>query len=322
MKIKYIGLGLAAVMSAAVFAPVSALAGDTSYSGYLDPETGEPLAGPDTENGRTRIRDGMSYDHKTKDFVYSVGTGSNEIHSDVADGMMVNRKVYVSTGKDSSVKVYKDGSEYTGDLSSISAVGSYVVSTQSGSDKSQIFTFEIIGKTIKDHPNILAPDGFYITAASRDEGGVTFDRYSVVAESEDNYHIDFYCIATGTTYSLNVTIDRTAPVISFTGKIEDDGTVKSELKFSGIEDGGYIRAYLDGKKIEPEYNTDKKSGTFYDCGNYKIQAFDAAGNMTEYRFNVLMYFNLNSIIFIALAAAIILAVVVYVIIKRKSLKIG
>ncbi len=44
--------------------------------------------------------------------------------------------------------------------------------------------------------------------------------------------------------------------------------------------------------------------------------------MTEYRFVILTYFTVSSLIFIAFAVAIVVSVAVYILIKRKNLRIG
>ena len=52
------------------------------------------------------------------------------------------------------------------------------------------------------------------------------------------------------------------------------------------------------------------------------QVFDAAGNMKEYRFVILTYFTVSSLIFIALAVVILVSIGIYILIKRKNLRIG
>ena len=49
---------------------------------------------------------------------------------------------------------------------------------------------------------------------------------------------------------------------------------------------------------------------------------DAAGNTKEYDFIILQYFNLQSWIFFLIVLAVIAAVVIYIVMQRKRLKIG
>ena len=64
------------------------------------------------------------------------------------------------------------------------------------------------------------------------------------------------------------------------------------------------------------------TGGVYDSGNYIMRVYDAAGNMTEYTYTILMYFNASSLAFFALVLAVVAAVIVYIVTKRRKLKIG
>ena len=48
---------------------------------------------------------------------------------------------------------------------------------------------------------------------------------------------------------------------------------------------------------------------------------DAAGNTSEYHFTILMYFNLSSLMFMALVVAVAVAVGAYIVISRKRLEV-
>ena len=53
-----------------------------------------------------------------------------------------------------------------------------------------------------------------------------------------------------------------------------------------------------------------------------MRVYDAAGNEKEYTFTIMVYLNVGAWFFILILAAVIIAVFVYVIVKRKHLKIG
>ena len=305
--------------------PVRAAASNIDYSGELDPQTNEPVHQGNTEtgpaSGRVQLSSTMSYDWKNHDFVFSVGSTMNEIHCSAADGMILDRPVSLSTGSDTSIIVFRNGSEYTGSLSTISDVGNYVVSSQQTGDKVRILTFTIVGKTTNAVTIFTAPDGFYITSATRDGEQIYFDRFNTRMDLEGLYHIEYECVATDVIYTLDTTIDRTPPTLSFEGRINDEWQVRSALKFSGLEKGGSIVLTRGGAEVQPELNLDG-TGAVYDSGIYVMKVFDAAGNMTEYRFSILTYFTVGSLVFIALAVTIIVGVIVYILIKRKNLRIG
>ena len=305
--------------------PLRAAASNINYSGELDPQTNEPVHQGNTENGpasgRVQLSSTMAYDWKTHDFVFSVSNTLNEIHCSAADGMIVDKPVTLSTGADTSIIVYRNGSEYTGSLSTIKDVGDYVVNSQQAGDKVRVLTFTIVGKTTNAVTIFSAPDGFYITSATRDGEQIYYDRYNTRMDQEGLYHIEYECVATDVIYTLDTTVDRTPPVLTFEGRINEEWQVRSALKFSGWEKDGSIILTRGGVQVQPELSSDG-TGTIYDSGIYVMKVFDAAGNMSEYRFSILTYFTVTSLIFIALAVAIIIGVIVYILIKRKNLRIG
>ena len=305
--------------------PVRAFASSIDYSGELDPQTNEPIRPDDPitgpGSGRVQLSSGMYYDWNTHDFAYPVGNTLNEIHCSVADGMVVDKPVTLSTGSDSSIIVFRNGSAYTGNLSSIKEVGSYVVSSQQAGDKVRLLSFTIVGKTTNAVTVLTAPDGFYLTNVTCNGEPVYFDRYNTRMDQEGLYHVEYECVATDVIYTLDTTIDRTPPTLTFEGNINDEWQVRSALKFSGLESGASIRLTRSGVQVQPEINADG-TGAVYDSGNYVMQVYDAAGNMTEYRFVILTYFTVSSLIFIALAVILVVGVCIYILIKRKNLRIG
>ena len=305
--------------------PLRAAASNIDYSGELDPQTNEPVGKDDPEtgpaSGRVELSSSMYYDWKTHDFVFPVSNTVNEIHCSAADGMIVDKTVTLSTGADSSIVVYRNGSEYTGNLSTIKDTGDYVVVSQQAGDKVRVMSFTIVGKTTNAISVFSPPDGFYLTSVTRDGEEVYFDRYNARMELEGQYHVEYECVATDIVYTLDTAIDRTPPVLTFEGRINEEWQVRSALKFSGFEKDGSIVLTRAGVQVAPEINADG-TGAVYDSGNYVMQVFDAAGNMSEYRFVILTYFTVSSLIFIALAIVILVSVCVYILIKRKNLRIG
>lgn len=313
---------LAAVLSGPVFAAEDGGIDDFDYSGPLDPVTNEIISDTETsENERSKLSDNMYYDPKTKDFVYILSGTEKEVHSSAADGMVLSEAVSVSVPSASDVVIYRDGSPYTGKTNSIRSAGEYVVSSQSGSDLSRLFSFTILGERTNGLTTFTVPDGFYITAAERDGNTVSFDRYSMRLDAEGAYQIEYACMYAEKTYTLETVIDRTPPTLEFSGKINSQNQVRSALEFKGVEAGGAVAVYRNGSAISVSSNSEGVY-TLDDSGTYRILAYDAAGNSTEYNYQILMYFNISSILFVLFAGLLLIGVAVYVLIKRKSLKIG
>ena len=55
---------------------------------------------------------------------------------------------------------------------------------------------------------------------------------------------------------------------------------------------------------------------------YQLQVFDAAGNSVTEQFTILVYFDLNSLLFFALVCISLAGVLVYTLYSRKKLKVA
>ena len=138
---------------------------------------------------------------------------------------------------------------------------------------------------------------------------------------EGAYQIVYESFITELSYTLTTTIDRTGPELTFEGRIDKNGRYHSEVKYYKVGEGDRVVLFQDGVEVTPSIAADG-TGTILDSGNYILDAYDAAGNMTEYTFTIMVYFNVNSLVFIALLLAVIIGVLVYIFIKRERLKIG
>ena len=299
----------------------AAFAVDTDYSGELDTETYEPLSESGISYNRTLISDTLSYDWNSHDYVYTVEDHLLEVHASVADGMVVSGPVAVNAGGDQGVIVFCNGEETTEELSNLREAGEYIVSLRSAGSSLRLFDFMIVGDTTKDLNTFTVPDGFYIKTATRDGLDIYEDHYRVSMEEEGDYVIEYECGPTEIPYTLATTIDRTPPSLSFRGKVDSKQRVHSALSFSGLQNGDTVVLLRDGSEAHPIVKEDG-TGQIIDSGNYIMRVYDAAGNMQEYKFTIMTYFNAGSWFFFSLVLAVIIAVAAYIIIKRKRLKIG
>lgn len=321
MKHKFIALVLGALMLLALCIP--AMAVDAGYSGPLDPETGEPEGESNPQGSSTRIAlsTTMFYDWGTHDFAYPIPDTLVELHSNAADTMVMTTPVYISLTGDASLSVYRDGVEYLGDLSRIDAVGGYAVSVNQGGQSQRIMSFVVVGPSTNALHTLLVPDGFYLLEATRDENPIYADRYSVSMEAEGNYTVEYECSGTDIVYKLVTRIDRTPPALSFTGKTDSEGRIRSALKFSGLEEGDSIFLTRFGEWTAPKLNGDG-TGEVTEAGNYTMLVTDSAGNTVEYSFIILQYYNMQSWVFFLLVFIVLAAVIIYIVVKRRRLKVA
>ena len=330
MNTKKIRAFAAALFAAALLAPMGVLA-DPSYTGEIDPATNEPYADENQqateETGRVALTATCSYDWNSHDYVYTMEGTLNEVHCTAADGQILSQAVTVSTGSDTSVVVYRNGQEYTDSLTGITAPGEYVVQVRNGSDRTRIFSFTLVGKSTNGLQPFTVPDSFFIREATCDGADVPYDRYNVYTDTEGTYRIVYECVPTGIGYTVETTIDRTAPVPVFSGKIDDQNRVRSALTFSGLAEGDtvYVSGDAGGSPTQLTLRDDGSgnfSGTLTESGNYYMQIYDAAGNMSEYRFRIMTYFNANSIVVLVVLGVVLAGVIGYIIMRRRNLKIG
>lgn len=148
-----------------------------------------------------------------------------------------------------------------------------------------------------------------------------FDRSSVPMQAEGTYRVEYECLSTGKIYSLELVVDRTPPELEFHGDIDGSNRVHSALGFSGVQPGDTVQATLDGAPISVSVASDG-TGEFTQSGSYIITVYDAAGNRSVYGYTVMLYFNASSLAFFAVLIATVLAVLIYVFMKRKRLEIG
>lgn len=267
------------------------------------------------------LSDSMYYDTNSRDFIYPLGETGLFLHSNVADGMITAGPVYV-TGAE--VIAYKDGETYAfegSEITNLTEPGEYVIMSPVGSSMLRLFSFTLTGPTSSVIFGYNLPSGMYVTRAELNGEELAYDRYYVPMQEDGLYHVEYECTNTGVGYTLEVTVDRQPPELQFSGSIDEKHRVHSALHISGIEEGGTLRVSLDGSDLAVTVNQDG-TADLVDSGSYVIQAFDAAGNRSEYVYTILIYLNSGGVIFLAILFAAILAVVIYILIKRKKLKIG
>ncbi len=293
------------------------------YTGELDPATNLPMETSDDAvptTGRVEVSDSMYYDMDRHQFVYPVANTVNEIYSTAADGMILTKAVSITAGSDAMVTLYRNGSEYTGKLSNINLPGEYVLNIRSGSDVTQLFSFTLIQKTTAMVSEYRMPDGFRVVNATVNGEGIAYDRSNVNMEQEGEYVIEYECLGTEIPYTLEVYIDRTPPELQFSGRINSSNQVRSALQFTGVEEGGSVTVTRANQDVTPSPSNGVY--TLSNSGTYFIEVTDAAGNVTSYQFEIMLYFNIGSILFILFAALLLAGIGIYILIRRRSLRIG
>ena len=267
---------------------------------------------------RVRLSDTMYYDTTRNSYVYPVRDTAFEAYSNVADGMITGESVSISGSAGLLMTLYWNGEtiELNSDGNYINAAGDYLVTVKTGGANETLFRFTIVGQIASIPGGYSLPDGFYIQDATLNGEDVYYD-YSYIDMEEDGlYHIEYVCGATTQTYTLHTQIDNTPPELTLNGRQDSRGRFHSAVDVSSSEE--ISRVVLTRDDMPVDFPSE---GHIAESGLYTLQAYDMAGNSTTVQFTILIYFNMNSIIFFSLIIVSAVLVWFYIFIKRKRLKV-
>ena len=289
---------------------------DPYYSGTVDTVTGEAVTSSSSA-ARVQISDSMYYDRENGSFVYPTGSGVYEVRANVADGMVVSEPVRVTADDGVELTLSRNGTALDeADLSSISDAGSYTVTVKDVDTMVTLFGFTIVGATTNLAGGYIMPEGFYILDATLDGEDAYYERSYIGMEDEGQYEIEYVCSDTSIHYHLSTIVDRTPPEITLDGKLDQNGRYHSAVQIGGVEQDGSVTLTRDGSDVR--FPSD---GKLSEAGMYQLQAFDAAGNAATEQFTILVYLDINSLLFFALVCVSLAGVLGYILYKRKKLKI-
>ena len=263
-----------------------------------------------------RLSDGVYYDFDRRAYAYPVENGMYEVYASVANGMIVTGSVSISANDAVALSAYRDGEALErAELGEISEVGNYVISAKSGESEENLFSFRIIGPETNLSGGYSMPMGFYILDAEFEGNETFYERSNIGMQEEGFYHIEYICPANELRYTLETTIDRTPPQITLEGRRDEEGRFHSAVDVTGLQPGDTVSmAYNDTQTRFPA------DGHLDESGIYTLWVTDSAGNTTMEQFAIMVYFDLNSLIFFALICVSLAGVLGYMLYKRKRLK--
>lgn len=284
-------------------------AGDTTtiISDYSDNNTDYGLELSDTQIALT---DSIYYDSLTERYLYITDVG--QVEASVMDGMIVTEPVVLSSENSSVLILYKDGERMTqDDTTTIKDSGFYVVQYNDNDGATQtVLEFTIVPSLTGMITQYSLPNGFKATEITRDEESVAVSSDIDLTE-EGTYHIAYQCERTQASYTLDVTIDHTAPVLALSGV--ENGVAKGPVDLSDVEEDATVTITLDGKN----YNYREKLS---ESGDYVVTITDAAGNESTYEFTIRIYLDSSAYVSILIILAILAGIVIYMVIERKRLR--
>lgn len=290
-----------------------------SYNGPLDSFSGLPQGYTDDaaeessgSNTLVNVSSDVYYDTKAALYQYMVNSTGGAIRCSVMDGMVTTGSVEIYLPQSVEAELYLDGDPVEGDISEVSEPGSYTLNRISSGNRDRVLSFTIVNSVTGTLNSYRLPTGFCVDSVVLDNVEQTADPYSVDLYEEGSYKISYHCMKTNVAYSLRLQIDRTPPTLAL--EAVTDGVANGPVDISDLERGASIRITLDGQDISA-------SETLTQSGQYRISVFDDAGNRSEYSFRIKVYFNMNSIAFLGLIAAIAVGVVLFMKRTRKKMRV-
>lgn len=261
-----------------------------------------------------------AYDESTGYYRHELITGA-VFYSDVPNGMLTNHSVMLLTNDDIQFRVLKDGQEmeFTPGTA-VEEAGSYqvypsqdttVYAASYHNESQPTFAFRIVKEPVSDLGIYTAPQGAVITGiwldgqpleVSQDAGWFLLEQdgaYEIALETEAG--------TSGVTFER----DTVAPRFYLTGD-------KTTARFSYVSnDVSWCRILSGGNEV---YSGAAVS-SLETPGEYQIQVYDAAGNVSSASFEVVYRMNKAAIVAIVLVLLLVVVLVVFIKRAKKQLKV-
>lgn len=274
--------------------------------------TGQAVVGGNiSENSNeVKVLSNCIYDKTTHRYMITVDEEKDlHIISTVADGMFTNYTVSIETNIIEGLSLFRnDALMEDADLANLNRFGHYILQYQGR----KVMEFRILDEytTLKA---FYTPKGFQMVNVTVEGLPAEFDYDGIQMNAEGLYEVTYICNATNMIYSFTTTVDRTAPVLELS-ELDEVGRSAGPVDISDREPDSRITLMIDGEEAVP-------SDVLKEKGDYVLTISDRAGNYNTYQFTIGMYLNGGSIAFAMIWVAVILAVIVYVIVSGKRLKV-
>lgn len=292
---------------------------DMDYEGEVNIFTGEPIGSEDgtEEKHDVKLSDDGVYDYEQNTYTYFVpGDEKMSVTSSVPNKMITTDSVSLSVEGGVTALVYRDGEMLEEvDLSDIEDPGNYAVVASGAESEYQILAFTIIPEKTGMISSYQLPEGFEVTEVTIDDKEQKISNKSMVKMKDDGTYVIYYrCRTTGMEYGLKVEIDHTPPSVEIEGL--KNGKARSAVTVTGMDDDDSYWLEKDGE----EYKL-PKDGVLKMPGKYELSVTDDAGNTVEEKFEIQFYLDRQGIIFGAIALAVIVGGIVFMIYSRKKLRV-
>ncbi len=282
---------------------------------YIYSPDGELLDGnTGTSSTKIQLESTCYYDKPNKRYVYSTDISPDaKVESSVYSGMMVRDFVELIIDPAANVEVFRDGQPVdSSEFPYLTIPGAYVVRNRA-TDR-EVLSFTIVNEITGAVNSYKLPSLFYYSSANYEGEAVPTDFNSVSFDKDGWYTLTYRSSIVDAEYSLSVVIDHTYPELEIIG-VEND-VANGPVSFGPTEEGSSLTLTLNGEPLDFY-----KDDILKQAGKYVVKYTDRAGNTSSYYFTMNIFLDGGAWIFVGMAAAIIIAVVVYMIHCKKHTRV-
>lgn len=292
------------------------LESDVEYDGPYDILTGRPLQEAADTVQEASINDTVSYDLSANMFRYPTSDGESSVYASVAPNMVTTQAVSIVIGEKVDAVLYRDGERLDESFSEpFKLPGKYDLVVEQVDTAFPLLSFTIVQPKTGALSVYQMPSGFYVTEVVRNDETQQIRQAGMVdLTTEGTYEITYRCSATNIDYHLDIEVDHTPPAITLEGAT--DGVARGPVTITGLEGTDTVALLFNGESVRLPDNA-----TLISPGDYQIAVTDDAGNTVQEDLTIRMYLNSQGLIFSVLAIALVVALVVYVYILRKRLRV-
>jgi len=285
---------------------------------YIDPSTGSVVNDPNSASsaisGEVALSSDCRYDKSSKVYIYPTEAINGAcVRANVYNGMVVTSPVIISVDSGAMVSVYLEGEPISEDTyGNITELGVYIVRDESA-DR-EMFRFTIVNKITGALSSYNVPDIFYISSVNFNGANLTQVGNEVKLAEDGLYKISYANDSISKKYTLELTIDHTAPILQISG-INEKGIANSTVRFGELEPNSSLAISRNGENIV-------KSTELKEAGDYVVVYADEAGNAVTYTFTIHFFLDVGGWLYVALIALVAGGAVFYYFYSKKRLQVS
>jgi hypothetical protein len=236
--------------------------------------------------------------------------------SNIPNGLVSRVTAQFSISGPAPRRMMLNGEEipFAGD-ETISAPGNYqMVVTDPVTRQEFLFSFVILPQFARELAPFAPPAGYEIETALKNGEEIPFSPTGLPLDSDGDYVIQMTGEESYPPFTVDVTLDTTAPTLTLTG-VEEGKATGAEVTFTSDDETAPVSILLNGEPI------DYRGGALTQSGSYSVTVTDRAGNSSTYDFSIPFRLNRTALLFIVLIVLLLSGGAYYFLRLRKTAKV-